>query len=186
MENHDTNWYFQAYKNGDEVGFDFFFREYYSALCFYANKLVKSTQVAEEIASDAFIKVWKHRQKFINPEMIKGYLFVTARNDCYKELNRRSLENKANGWFATLEKDKFERSHLDAIITAEVVQQIYQASNSLPPHCKKIFTEIFENDKKVKEISSDLHIAHSTIKNQKARAIKKIRKNLPDVDENIP
>ena len=53
-------------------------------LCFYADRLRKNKCVAEEIASEAFIKIAKHQSRMESADGIKKYLFAIVRNDCYK------------------------------------------------------------------------------------------------------
>jgi RNA polymerase sigma-70 factor (ECF subfamily) len=73
MENSAPNAYVNSFRNAEEAGINFFFREYYPALCLYADKLIKNKPVAEEIASEAFIKIIKHCNQLDSVVGIKTY-----------------------------------------------------------------------------------------------------------------
>mgnify|MGYP001563353392 FL=1 len=43
---------------GDEETYIFLFREYYVSLCAYSRRYVGRKDIAEEIVSDTFLKIW--------------------------------------------------------------------------------------------------------------------------------
>src|SRR5258708_31419502 len=46
----------------------------------FTYSLVKSNEIAEEIVSDVFIKVWKIRSKLMEIENLRVYLYTIAKN----------------------------------------------------------------------------------------------------------
>src|SRR5687768_5955194 len=125
MEHSILNEYISSFKNAEEKGIGFFFKEYYPALCLYANKLIKDKPVAEEIASEAFIKISRHCDQFDNALQIKAYLLTIVRNQCYKWLSEMSNIRKKEREFFYVMKEETDRSHFEAIIAAELVADIY-------------------------------------------------------------
>jgi len=71
MSENSINEYVTSFRIGEDAGISFFFREYYPMLCFYAVKLIKDKCAAEEIASEAFIKIQRHREQFSNATQIR-------------------------------------------------------------------------------------------------------------------
>ena len=60
------------------------------------------------------------------------------------------------------------------MITAEMMDRMHQAIESLPPRCKMIFKLIREDGLKYKEVGDILNISVNTIDAQMAIAVKKI------------
>jgi RNA polymerase sigma-70 factor (ECF subfamily) len=60
----------------------------------YAHALayLKSTQRAEEVTQDIFLKIWLHREKLAEVRNLENYLFIVARNQIVNETRRRILE----------------------------------------------------------------------------------------------
>lgn len=165
-----------AFQQGREEGFDYFFRELYPALCFFANGILNDRCEAEDIASFSFIKIWERHFKFNQPGNIRSYLYQIVRNDCLKHLK---LKGK------TL-KMEVEIKHLSAfdstpdiekqIISVEFLRELYKGFSNLPAQCNQVFKMLYVEGKTVKEIARELKVSASTIKTQKARGLVTLRK----------
>jgi RNA polymerase sigma-70 factor (ECF subfamily) len=57
----------------------------------FAVSFVRSPEVAEEIVSDVFIKVWKKRAGLHRIHNLKLYLFISARNTAFNYLRSQGL-----------------------------------------------------------------------------------------------
>jgi len=87
-----------AFQRGEEKGFDFFYRQLFPSLCFFANRKLNDRTEAEDIASNAFIKIWKRHSQFNNATGIRSYLYQIVRNDClsyFQQRNRLTTMHKA-------------------------------------------------------------------------------------------
>ncbi|MDE3184860.1 MAG: RNA polymerase sigma-70 factor [Bacteroidota bacterium] len=165
-----------SFQKGEEKGFDFFFLELFPSLCFFANRLLNNRCEAEDIASSAFIKIWKRHSQFKDAKNIRSYLYQIVRNDCIKFLQqkeRRLKVQKAIEYLTIVEtKDNVESD----IIRTEFFSALYKALNSLPIECRKVFKMLYIDGKKVSEIAGELKISPSTVKSQKARGLALLRK----------
>jgi RNA polymerase sigma-70 factor (ECF subfamily) len=83
---------------------------------------------------------------------------------------------KKNGF--AIASDEFEKDCLHGMISAETVRLLYEAINELPAQCKKVFTKLYVEGKSVAEIATEMNVAVSTVKNQKARGIKLLKPKL--------
>lgn len=165
-----------AFNRGEEKGFDFFFRELFPALCFFANRIIDNSSEAEDIASFAFIKIWKKHHQFDNAKIIRAYLYQIVRNDCLKFLQKEKRRNRLQEeikYFSIV--DSNINSDAD-IIRAEVYSDVYKSLNSLPGECRKVFKMLYIEGKSVKEIAHELKLSTSTVKTQKARGLAVLRK----------
>ena len=160
-----------AFERGEEKAFDFFFRQLFPSLCFFANHILDDRREAEDIASSAFIKIWKRHSQFNDSNSIRSYLYQIVRNDCLKFLQQRErtlkMQKEIKYLTPGLTKDNCESD----IIRAEFFGALYKALNSLPRECRKVFRMLYIDGKKVSEIAEELKISASTVKSQKARGL---------------
>jgi RNA polymerase sigma-70 factor (family 1) len=173
-----ANEYALAFQQGKEKGFDFFFRELFPSLCFFANHILDNRCEAEDIASSAFIKIWKRHSQFNNAKNIRSYLYQIVRNDCFSFLQHKNRTAKAQKEIEYLSVANFEDNYEADIIRAELYSELYLAINSLPKECRKVFTMLYIHGKTIKEISRELNLSSSTIKTQKSRGLVILRKKI--------
>ena len=167
-----------AFQHGEERGFDFFFRQLFPSLCFFANRIINDRFEAEDIASAAFIKIWKRHGQFDNAKNIRSYLYQTVRHDCFSFLQQKNRATKLQKEIGYLTVVDLDDNYEADIIRAEFYSELYMAINSLPKECRKIFTMLYIHGKTVKEISRELKLSPSTIKTQKARGLTVLRKKI--------
>ena len=175
---HNVNEYSLAFQQGEEKGFDFFFRELFPALCFFANRMLDNRCEAEDIASFAFIKIWKRHSQFNDAINIRSYLYQIVRNDCLSFLQQKNRKAKVQKEIEYLTMANFKDNYESDIIRAEFYAELYLAINSLPKECRKVFTMLYVHGKTVKEISKELNLSPSTIKTQKSRGFIILRKKI--------
>lgn len=175
---HNTNECALAFQRGEEKGFDFFFRELFPSLCFFANRLLNNRCEAEDISSSAFIKIWKRHSQFNDAKNIRSYLYQIVRNDCLKFLQQKERRLKVQKEIEYLSLVESKDNGEPDIIRAEFFSALYKALNSLPTECRRVFKMLYLDGKKVSEIAEELNISPSTVKSQKARGLALIRKKI--------
>lgn len=85
---------------GNKRVFSRFYDREKSGLLYYLVQLVKNQEVAEEIAQEAFLKLYRDREK-INPELsLKSWIYTVARNMAYDHFRKKKeflfLDNENN------------------------------------------------------------------------------------------
>jgi RNA polymerase sigma-70 factor (family 1) len=175
---YNENEYTLAFQQGEEKGFDFFFRELFPSLCFFANHMLNNRCEAEDIASSAFIKIWKKHSIFNNAKSIRSYLYQIVRNDCLSFMQQKNRVAKVQKEIGYLTVFNYEDNYEANIIRAEFYADLYSAIKSLPKECSKVFTMLYIDGKTVKEISRELNLSPSTIKTQKSRGLNVLRKKI--------
>ena len=50
-------------QNGDEQAMDILFRRHYSSICRAVYRILKDSNLAEDIAQEVFLGLWKKREK---------------------------------------------------------------------------------------------------------------------------
>ena len=164
----------QALIRGREEGIEFFFQEYYTQLCYFAGTLLNDECLSQEIASDAFTKLWQNRQSLATEGSIKSWLYSTVRNACIDHLRKvKRLRVSESGLQSA---NTIEQSVLHTITQTETIKQIVYTIDKLPPQCGRIFTMFCIQGKSYNEIAKELNLSTQTVRNQKQRAAKLLRK----------
>jgi RNA polymerase sigma-70 factor (ECF subfamily) len=86
-ENTDLE-YLEKIHLGDTNAFSVLFRKYYEPLYQFAGRLVKDTQIAENIVQDVFVKMWINRENWHIKTSVKSYLYTAVKNSSLNYLKR--------------------------------------------------------------------------------------------------
>src|SRR5215469_13401750 len=71
---------FVLFKEGDELAFKDVFDHYFDRLFLIIRVFVGQEEIAEEIVTEAFIKLYDRRERIKEPDHISRFLWVVARN----------------------------------------------------------------------------------------------------------
>lgn len=159
----------------NKVEFEKIFREYYRPLCYYSFKIVNDLDMSKSIVQDFFVKIWEAQNSFANEKLLHAYLYNGVKNNSLKYLekenNRRLLEEKLlveNADTSVASEEELE---------AELMNEIYNAIEKLPPRCKEVFKLSYIRNLDVEEVARELNISENTVKMQRRIAKKMIREN---------
>jgi len=180
QQSHDIiNLQVQAFQSGDIRGFNYFFDLHYVAICYFSFSMLKDQPTAEEIADDAFVKLWERRSIYTTPEAIKAFLYRSTRNASLNYLrNSKTQSINYDKLFYLAEKE--EPSIQSQIIRAETLNLIYTSLNILPDKCRKVFTLFYLENKTYEEIAEELELSINNVRNHKMRALTLLRGQLGD------
>jgi RNA polymerase sigma-70 factor (family 1) len=151
----------------------------FDSLFHFSYSFVKSKQVAEELVSDVFVKLWQIRSQLNTIDNLKLYLFGITKNFSLSYLARASKNLSIQLDDIDLDEMEIEsviefKNPEDLCISKETIQNIMQAILELPPQCQIIFSLIKVEGFKYKEVAKLLNISVFTVRNQVAIATKKI------------
>lgn len=143
-------------------------------LCRFSFSMVRSAEVAEEIVSDVFIKLWQMRSRLSEIDNLRVYLYTIARN-CSLNYLSRNADSRVIGLENLDAGDLVEgNSPADMCISADLANQMRRIVQQLPPQCRIIFQLVREQGLRYKEVAAILEISPFTVRNQMAIAIQKI------------
>jgi len=159
----------------DETAFTQLYLHFGKKLIHFSVSLVRSKEIAEELVEDVFVKLWANRSHIIEIENLTVYLYVAVKNKSLNVLSQKAKELVAASFdYLDTTVDEFAADPYDLMITAEMMNRMHHAIESLPPRCKMIFKLIREDGLKYKEVGDILNISVNTIDTQMAIAVKKI------------
>ncbi len=142
----------------------------------FAYSILKSQEEAEELVSDLFVKVWEKRDQLTTIDSPLLYFYATAKNLALNRLNKQKRQQniRPEEWLVQLNSIYFDPEQL--MMTEEMMRQIRQAVNNLPPRCRLIFKLVKEDGLKYKEVAELLQLSIKTIEAQMAIALRRIGK----------
>ncbi len=168
---HKPDDYAVAFGKGDEQALAYYFRELHPALTLYANQWVKDLPLAQEIASEAFVKTWEKHHKFNSHEGIRAYLYTIVRRDSYK-----AARNSSN--ISLLNDSADNDTPFSFLVRAETYRLLYAALQKLSPGNKRVITMYYFDGKTTGEIAKELNLHPHTVQTHKLRGLKALQKLL--------
>lgn len=161
---------------GKEQTFDYFFRQYFAALCFFAQSIIHNEEDAKDIVQDCFIKLWEDDLSLLEKTAsIKSFLYTMVRNRCIDYIRKKKVITKA---VTHLQNNEDNPEYYDELAFAEMMQQIFDHLDQLPQNMHTILKEYFLKGKKHKEIAVALNTTPDAVRMQKKRGIKLLQQKL--------
>ena len=173
----DDNSFLIAFQQDDVNAVRQIYDRHYRTICYYAERFVQNRAEAEDIAIDSFIKLLKKKNEFGSLAEIKSFLFIVTRNACFDSIRREKRHHSAHKELLYM-SDVMEPDQDLEGIRSEVMQEIFQEVENLPPQCGQVFKLLFLRGLDSKTAAAELGIATKTVLNQKAKAILLLRKAL--------
>ena len=161
-------------ESDDDHAFGQLYISYFHNLHKFAVSIIRNRELAEEIVSDVFIKIWQNRAKLGTIENFKLYLYISTKNTALNYLSRHFRKKIVSLDEMALNIPAISYNPENLMITNEAVKKIEFAIQNLPLRCRLIFKLAKEDGLKYNDIAKLLDISVNTIDSQMAIALKKI------------
>ncbi len=170
----------------DQQAYKELYTTLYPSLYRFIVEMIRSRQIAEEIISDVFMKIWEKRKSLEEIRNLPVYCFVAAKNLTLNQLAKEKRQATSNIDECIALNSNHENPE-QLMITEEMRQRIRQVVNGLPSRCKITFRLVKENGFRYKEAAEILQVSEKTVENQLAIALKKINLAIQfDIYRSIP
>lgn len=170
----------EALKSGEPKAFEYVFEEFYEVLCAYANKIVESLEVSEDLVHNVFCNLWIKREDLNLNRSVRSYLFQSVYNAALNHLQRQKVERRyIQEKFIEYVKEELvlapygEENHQERLMK----EQLLQAVEKLPIKCRNILKMSRFSGLRNKEIAEELGVSINTVQSQIAIALNKLRKH---------
>ncbi len=150
------------------------FKILFPALFRFSFSLLKSRELAEEVASDVMIALWRSRLKLLEIDNIKVYAFVITRNLSLNCLNKNSRHQSTSLDDIEIDVLLDNLTPEQIFINDELKKKLETATQALPNRCKLVFKLIKEEGLSYKETAAILNISTKTVDAHLVTAIKKL------------
>lgn len=167
----------QRVREGDDDAFAEIVDRYKNSLVNYLTHLVRSRDRAEEIAQDAFVRLYRNASKYKERERLGPYLFRIATNLVVTEARREKrwtlLLPRLNA--STRETTPSPDANL---FTDEIQRQVNAALDRLPLKYRAPLVLFEIEEWSYDDIAKSLDVAIGTVKSRISRARDMLRKQL--------
>ena len=165
-------------KSGDSTAFDVLFRRYYPMLCAYACRFV-SLESAEEIAQDALLWLWEHREDEIIQYSLSKYLLKSVYHRALNRLEQEQMQlNADTRFYQDLVENVLEEEDLCQL--HELTARLGEAISHLPESYREAFLKHRLKGMTYKEIADELDVSVQTVNYRIGQALKLLAQELKD------
>ena len=171
---------------GDEETYIFLFREYYASLCSYCRRYVGRKDIAEEIVSDTFLRIWENRETIQIRTSVKAYLFHAVCNNSLNYLRKLKKEEILDEYFLETSSENigfaFISEEIDeqSLTMESINDKIEEAVSQLPEQQQKVFRLKRFDGKMNREVAEIMGLSVKTVEMHLSKATLNLRKTLRD------
>ena len=152
------------------------FEKYYRELAFFASRVLKDMEAAEDVVQDVFVMLFEKGIPVEDEEELSSYLYVIVRNRCLDYIKHLKIVEKHQQ--ENLGTEVSQESILASIIETETLSILKREIELLPAECAKVMRlSLFGYNST--EIARQLGIEPSTVRAQKQRGISLLKNTLP-------
>jgi RNA polymerase sigma-70 factor (family 1) len=155
---------------GDDHAFSSLYTFYSPIVYRFIFRFVKSTELADDLTQEVFIKVLDHRKDLNIIQSFKSYLFTISRNHTFNLLKRASLDSVAKGLI--LSNYIQESSLEDELATKEYLNYLDKILSTLSPQTRAVFILCRQQNKSYDEAAEILGVSRNAIKKHMIKSMK--------------
>lgn len=168
--------YIDELNKDKESALRYFIKKYEDSLGFYAYKLIRNREAAEEIVSEAFFRLWQNRTTMKNGDYLRSFLFLVTKNACLDFIGSSYERNMGNQVELSPYIEEQKTDALMQIIHHELLQMIAVELDNLPKKQAKIFRMSFLEGMETEEICEVLNTSTSSVYFSRSKALANLRK----------
>jgi RNA polymerase sigma-70 factor (ECF subfamily) len=161
---------------GSRSAFDDLFRSHYPKLVATAQLIVGERAVAEELAQDVMLELWRRRATLVLESTLPAYLHRSARNRALNYLRHERVARQAEPGLSLAATPPPGADH--EVRRAELETAVRAAVASLPARCREVFELSRTQGLRYAEIASAMDISVKTVEAQMAKALRIMRERL--------
>lgn len=159
---------------------------YYKKCFLFAKSYVHDRFVAEDIASDALLKLYEKMQNE-EIEYVPSYLLTLLKNRSLDYLRKKLVRDKVHTDYLSIDEDELnfriaslEDCDPNMIFSKEIQSIIEKTLSELSPNTRKVFEMSRFQHYRNKEIASELNMSVKNVEYHITKALDAFRKSLKD------
>ena len=166
---------------GDQRAFSTLVRRYQKPLHALVWRKIGDFHIAEEIAQDIFLNVYKKLQTLKNPNQFAGWLYVIATRRCIAWLKKKRIPMKSLDAMPPDELEELAYAQYHAEQQEEGVSEkhrevVKRLLQKLPESERTVVTLHYLGDMTCEDLSKFLGVSPNTVKSRLHRARKRLKK----------
>lgn len=165
--------------SGDQIAFRCFFDQYQPKLFGYILRIVKSKEIAEELVTDIFVKIWSAKEIMSDVENADAFLYRMAVNKALDFMRIASREKKTRMLLYDYQDRQLYEPEM-RLETKELEQHISQCLQMLSSQQQLIVKLSREEGLTHDQIAKHLNLSRNTVKNHMVSALKNLKRFLKE------
>lgn len=161
----------------NEVTFTECFNKYYKPCSFFIYNYVKDLQMAEDIAKEAFMRMWDKKENPACEKEAKAFIYISAKNLALNAIRHfKVVENRSKEITKYMYGEpEDEEVALNQMIRSEFLSLVYAAIEKLAPEQRKVIKACFINGLDIPSAMKYLSKNFRTLKEQKRKGLQNLR-----------
>jgi len=167
----------EKFRKGHISAFETFFDKYKRPLGYFVNSLLPNKQeIAEEIVSDCFVKLWNKRQDFESETKLKAFLYIVAKNACFSHLKSARYRQYVD--IDSISENAYSEDPeiVVRMLRAETMELLQKEVESLPPSQKKVVQLSYYENKDIPSICKQMNMSSNSAYVNYSRAVDTLKK----------
>ena len=160
---------------GSEPAFQELFNKYYPFVFQYLLKIVKSKEIAEEMASDIFMKLWLGKEMIVEIQTMPAFLRKVCTNKAIDFFRYSSRRQQIQQLVQQELNKQVSQSSDYQLLDHEYQTLLSQAINQLSPQRKLVFSLSREEGLTHEQIAEKLQLSRNTVRNTVVESLKLVR-----------
>ncbi|QNL48666.1 sigma-70 family RNA polymerase sigma factor [Olivibacter sp. SDN3] len=160
--------------NNAELAYVELFKELFEPLRKFSYSILKSAELAEEVASDVLFILWDKRKQLMDVKNVKHYAFIAAKNRSFNSLKQQTGKEVLSLDDVDMDIQLYSPSPEAIFIHGEMKIKLEQSIAKLPKQCKLIFQLVKEEGFSYKEVAELLGVSTKTVDAHLVNAMKKL------------
>lgn len=149
-------------RDGNHQAFSKIYDQYSASITLHLTKLLKSEDLAFEVAQDTFVTVWERRANLDPTQSLKSYLYKIATNKSLKIFRKASHDQAYRAHLLPIIERGY--AHIDNFISQKENQEILEVLlKDMPEKQREVYHLHKIEGYTYKEISEQLGLAIGTI-----------------------
>ncbi len=169
----------QQLAGGSEQAFTILYKRYWITVYSFVKKVIRSEDLAEDIAQDIFTRLWQRRESFADVKQLRHFLVTTSRNQISSVLDKLTNQTAAQREFVYIHGRHLPDTTLDDLFCdKDYSVLVNEAMNELPPTQKKVFGLSKIDGLSQEGIAKHLSMSREAVKKNMMRALQCVRRHL--------
>lgn len=169
----------RQFKDGDHHSFKKLYQKYAPKLYGFSKKYLSSSEEAEEIVQEVFLRLWEKKQNIDESQSFSSYIIQAAKHRIFNGFRKKVNEQAYLDFLIYADQSSTNFTDME-VDYREIKHKAEKAISAMPPKRQEIFRLSRESGLKNREIADKLHISIKTVENQMSQALKFLRDELSE------
>lgn len=177
--------YFNKFKKGDELAFEYFFTAHYNNILGFCIQFIYDNDEASSITQESFLNLWLNRENIETINGISSFLYTFAKSKCLNVIRHKKVKNKyesdtLNEKERQLDFEILKSMNFDLLALSELEELINKSIEELPGKTKQVFLKKRFENKKNKEIAEEMNLSLKSVEAHMTKALSFLKTKLSD------